>query len=70
MHDLSVPNDKPGICAKCQGSGQYQWGAVINGQVSKSGPCHACQGTGQQTWRDIHRNRAFNRHQIARLASV
>jgi DnaJ-class molecular chaperone len=67
MADLSVPNAKPGPCAKCKGSGVYVWGAVINGKPTHSGPCHSCRGTGHQTAADIKRNEAFNRHQIRRL---
>jgi DnaJ-class molecular chaperone len=70
MYDLSVPNDKPGTCAKCHGTGEYRWGTVVNGRVSNVGTCNACRGTGAQTWRDIYRNRAFNKHRIAQLASV
>lgn len=67
MYDLAVPNAKPGQCAKCNGSGVYCWGIVVNGQPSKSGPCHSCGGTGQQTVRDIKRNEAYNRHKISTL---
>lgn len=64
MYDLSVPNVKPGRCEKCRGTGRYSWGAVVNGQPTKSGQCHSCGGTGKQTARDIRRNHAYNRHQI------
>ena len=67
MYDLSVPNAKPGTCEKCRGSGVYQWGAVINGQCTKSGPCHSCKGTGRQTCRDIARNHSYNVHKITTL---
>ena len=65
MYDLAVPNDKPGACAKCQGSGTYGWGAVINGQPQHTGTCWSCKGTGKQTKSDIGRNRTYNRHKIA-----
>ena len=67
MHDMSIPNAKPGTCAKCGGSGEYRWGAVVNGKPSKSGQCHSCQGTGRQTQRDIRRNVAYNRHKLATM---
>ncbi len=68
MYDLSAPNAKPGQCVKCHGTGEYRWGAVVNGKPSKSGQCHSCRGTGRQTSRDISRNEAYNRHKLARLA--
>lgn len=68
MYDLSVPNSKPGLCAKCRGTGQYSWGAVVNGKPTHVGPCHSCQGTGQQSARDIKRNEAYNRYKINILA--
>ena len=67
MYDLSVPNAKPGICAKCNGSGTYRWGVSINGQMSKSGSCHSCRGTGQQSGRQIKINQTYNRHKIAMI---
>ncbi len=68
MYDLSIPNAKPGKCAKCRGTGEYRWGAVVNGKPSNSGQCHSCRGTGRQTERDIRRNETYNRHKLARLA--
>lgn len=65
--DFSVPNDRPGACEKCRGSGRYGWGAVVNGQPAHEGRCNACRGSGRQSWADIHRNRAFNRHQMRRV---
>jgi excinuclease UvrABC ATPase subunit len=67
MYDFSVPNTKPGKCAKCNGTGRYSWGAVVNGRPTHSGQCHSCQGTGKQTRSDIARNNAYNRHKIASL---
>jgi len=63
------PNDRPGKCEKCSGSGRYAWGAVVNGVPSKSGPCHSCRGTGQQTARDIRRNATYNRHKTAMICA-
>lgn len=67
MYDLSMPNVEPGICEKCKGTGQYRWGAVVNGKASKSGECYSCRGTGKQTRGDIQRNRTYNRHKIVRI---
>jgi DnaJ-class molecular chaperone len=70
MYDLSFANDQPGTCGKCSGSGLYRWGAVVNGQATKSGPCHSCAGTGQQDARQIARNHAYNRHKIAMICEA
>jgi excinuclease UvrABC ATPase subunit len=67
VYDLAVANSKPGRCEKCNGSGLYRWGAVVNGKPTHSGPCHSCRGTGHQTGRDIGRNHAYNRHKIATI---
>lgn len=67
MYDLSQPNDKPGTCAKCKGSGVYRWGAVVNGVPQHGGTCFSCRGTGRQDRRQIRRNRAYNRHKVAAL---
>ena len=68
MYDMAVPNQKPGTCAKCNGSGIYAWGAVVNGKPTKSGPCHSCRGTGKQQVSDIKRNEAYNRHKLANIS--
>lgn len=68
MYDLAMPNEKPGDCEKCRGTGRYCWGAFVNGRATKEGPCHSCGGTGKQTKADIRRNRTYNRHKIARMA--
>jgi DnaJ-class molecular chaperone len=67
MYDFAMPAEKPGECPKCKGTGEYRWGAVINGKSSKSGPCHSCHGTGKQTIADIRRNQAYNRHKLAQI---
>jgi DnaJ-class molecular chaperone len=69
MYDLSVPNEKPGICAKCSGSGVYGWGASVNGKMTHSGPCFSCKGTGKQSDKQIKTNHAYNRFKIAALVS-
>jgi DnaJ-class molecular chaperone len=70
MYDLAVPAEIPGKCPKCNGSGEYRWGAVINGQASKSGSCHSCRGTGKQDRSQILRNIAYNRYKIAMICSA
>jgi len=67
MYDLSVPNEKPGVCAKCRGTGIYAWGVITNGKPANSGPCYSCRGTGQQQGKDIRRNQTYNRYKIARI---
>jgi DnaJ-class molecular chaperone len=67
MYDLSQPNDKPGQCCKCRGTGIYKWGATVNGKTACSGPCYSCQGTGKQSTGQIKRNKAYNRYKIARM---
>jgi len=67
MYDLSQPNDKPGECCKCRGTGLYRWGTVVNGKCSNEGTCFSCGGTGKQGRADIRRNHAYNRHKIARI---
>lgn len=68
MYDLSQPNERPGVCCKCNGSGLYRWGACINGKMQHAGECYSCRGTGMQSFRQIKRNRAYNRRKIAELA--
>jgi len=68
MYDLSQPNDKPGQCCKCKGTGTYGWGATVNGKIANTGTCYSCGGTGQQTKKDIRRNHAYNVHKINELA--
>ena len=70
MYDFSIPNAAPGQCSKCSGSGEYRWGALVNGKPSKSGPCHSCRGTGQQTIRQIARNNAYNRYKITMICEA
>jgi len=67
MYDLSQPNEAPGTCCKCRGTGVYSWGAVVNGVPAKSGPCFSCGGTGKQSRHDIARNHTYNRHKVREL---
>jgi hypothetical protein len=69
MYDLSIPNERPGTCEKCRGTGVYRWGANVNGRSANSGPCYSCQGTGKQSTRQIKRNRTYNRHKVARIVA-
>ena len=69
MYDFAVVNRSPGQCEKCRGTGQYCWGAIVNGKPTHSATCHSCRGTGQQTRKDMARNAAYNRHKISQLAS-
>lgn len=54
MTKLLVKTDKNGTkyfqekctCYKCNGSGIYEWGAVIDGRCSYSGVCYSCGGSG------------------------
>ncbi len=70
MYDLSQPNDKPGICRKCKGSGVYGWGTVENGKCKNEGTCFSCRGTGKQTFRQIKRNETYNRYKIETIMRV
>lgn len=70
MYDFAIPNDKPGRCEKCRGTGTYCWGGTVNGRPVHSGRCHSCGGTGRQTRRDILRNAAYNRHKLAEIGGV
>ena len=67
MTDFSQPNDKPGTCIKCSGSGQYAWGAVVNGKPTHTGMCYSCKGTGHQDAAQIRCNETYNRHVIITL---
>ena len=70
MYDLSQPNERPGKCCKCNGTGIYYWGAVVNGKPSNSGTCFSCRGTGKQTREQIARNHAYNKYKVARIISL
>jgi DnaJ-class molecular chaperone len=70
MYDLSQPNDKPGTCRKCKGTGTYGWGAIENGQPKNKGTCFSCRGTGKQSVRQIKRNHTYNKFKIASIARL
>ena len=69
MSDFAVPNSKPGVCAKCNGSGVFRFGgAVVNGVFTgNSGTCWSCRGTGKQTTQDIRRNVCYNNHKVVHI---
>ena len=67
MYDMAMPNDKPGSCCKCRGTGVYSWGVCINGKMQHNGTCYSCRGTGRQDWRQIKRNETYNRYKIVRI---
>jgi DnaJ-class molecular chaperone len=69
MYDLAQPNDAPGTCCKCRGTGIYAWGAFTNGVPAKSGPCYSCKGTGRQDKAQIRTNHTYNRHKLASIAA-
>lgn len=69
MYDLSQPNDKPGACVKCRGTGTYSWGASVNGKMQHSGTCFSCRGTGKQSDKQIRRNHTYNKHKVAQIMS-
>jgi hypothetical protein len=63
MYDLSQPNDKPGVCVKCKGSGRYVQGK------KDYGTCWSCAGSGHQSKADIKRNVAYNVHKVNAILS-
>ena len=64
MYDLAHENAAPGTCGKCKGTGQYSWGAMVNGKMTHSGMCFSCKGTGKQDKSQIVCNRVYNKHKI------
>lgn len=70
MYDFAVVNERPDeTCGKCRGSGQYAWGAVINGKPSNVGMCYSCKGTGVQSRTQIRTNRAYNHFKAQRISA-
>ena len=65
--DFAVVNARPGKCEKCNGTGVYRWGPIVNGKCAKEGQCFSCRGTGKQDTRQIRRNAAYNRHKIVHI---
>jgi hypothetical protein len=67
MYDLAMANAKPGKCCKCNGTGLYRWGAMVNGKATKEGPCYSCRGTGKQSRKQIARNHTYNRYKVSNV---
>ncbi len=57
-------------CARCNGSGTYYWGAIINGVPTHSAPCARCGGTGTMRFDDMRRGRAYDMYAIAKACHV
>lgn len=52
-------------CDHCQNTGEYRWGACINGAPPQfGGTCHQCQGKGYQDADDQRRNYGYINHAI------
>jgi DnaJ-class molecular chaperone len=43
-------------CDRCHGSGEYLWGACVNGRMTNRGVCFRCEGKGVQNQDDFRRN--------------
>jgi hypothetical protein len=54
------------VCPKCQGTGEYRWGAVDleTGKTTHAAMCFQCEGSGRQDPDDFHRNKAYLFHSI------
>jgi DnaJ-class molecular chaperone len=57
-------NDTDGKCAKCHGTGEVHWGAVVNGQPTHSGECFQCRGKGYTKDSDQARTGAYWVHRM------
>ena len=68
MTDFAWENDEPGTCGKCRGSGEYGWGACVNGKMTHTGMCYSCKGTGKQSVAQIRNNAYYNDHKVIHLA--
>jgi hypothetical protein len=42
-----MANNPSAGCWRCNGTGVYRWGAVVNGKSTHEGPCFRCVGGGQ-----------------------
>ena len=67
---MSQPNDKPGTCGKCRGTGNWRGGAMVNGKCTHTGRCHSCRGKGHQTQSDIDRNHFYNERKAANVLAA
>jgi hypothetical protein len=53
-------------CGRCNGTGQYQWGACVNGKMTHSATCFRCEGKGYQDQEDYARNYGYDNYAIAK----
>lgn len=49
-------------CDRCGGSGEYLWGACVNGVMTHRGTCYGCKGEGVQGQDDFRRNYGVRMH--------
>lgn len=49
-------------CERCRGTGEYIWGAIVNGVPTHRGVCFHCGGKGHQDEADKRRNRNYWRY--------
>lgn len=49
-------------CDHCGGTGQYRWGATVNGVPTHSGECFQCLTKGFQTLEDQMRTNSYYNH--------
>lgn len=54
-------------CGNCGGSGNYSWGAVVNGKVTHTGTCFQCAGKGYQDDADQRRNYGYWNYKISAM---
>lgn len=49
-------------CDHCDGSGEYRWGACVNGKMTHSGTCFRCKGKGRMNADDAARTATYHTH--------
>ncbi len=54
------------MCERCRGTGEYAWGACVNGKMTNTGPCFRCNGKGIMNFDDMRRCKAYDNYAIAR----
>ena len=59
---VQAARDATVTCDRCHGTGEYVWGAIVNGKPTKKGVCFACEGKGRQNQGDFIRNRTYWNH--------
>lgn len=55
-------------CDRCDGTGVYKWGAIINGRAQYAGVCYKCDGAGTVVERVIERTPEYQAKLDARRA--